>query len=327
MSNIFQRVDNSIYSNAMTFLRQPLVTDPVASDADIVVLGLPFDMATTGRSGARMGPTSIRQASVNLSWEPIRFPWPFNLTRHSKIIDAGDLVYACGDAEEFCQVVETAASELLASGKTILALGGDHFVTLPLLRAYQKQFGKMALVHFDAHTDTYSNGSRYDHGTMFYHAPNEGLIDKDASIQVGIRTHYRKKGHDFAVINASQANDMSVDEITAQILQRVKDLPVYITFDIDCIDPAFAPGTGTPVCGGLTTDKVLKILRGLAGINVIGMDVVEVAPSYDSSEITALAGATIGLELMHLWTVKHKLADKKSSVKAPKTQGDETLIA
>lgn len=309
MSNVFQQVDNSIYSNAMTFLRQPLSTDPVASDADIVVLGLPFDMATTGRSGARMGPTAIRHASVNLAWEGKRFPWPFNLTRHTSIIDAGDLVYSCGDAEEFCQVVETAASQLLDANKTILGLGGDHFVTLPLLRAYAKKFGKMALVHFDAHTDTYSNGSRYDHGTMFYHAPKEGLIDKDASIQIGIRTDYKQDGHGFDVINAAQANDMSVDDIVKQINERVKDLPVYITFDIDCLDPAFAPGTGTPVCGGLTSDKVLKILRGLSGINVIGMDVVEVAPSYDTSEITALAGATIGLELMHLWTVKHKLAE------------------
>ena len=310
MKNIFQQVDNSIYSNAMTFLRQPLTTDPVNSDADIVVLGLPFDMATTGRSGARMGPTAIRQASVNLAWEGKRFPWPFSLTRHSKIVDAGDLVYSCGDAAQFCDLVESAASQLLAANKTILALGGDHFVTLPLLRAYAKKFGKMALIHFDAHTDTYSKGSQYDHGTMFFHAPNEGIIDKDASIQIGIRTNYKKKDHGFEVIDAPQANDLDVEEITRRIRERVKGLPVYLTFDIDCLDPAFAPGTGTPVCGGLTTDKVLKILRGLSGLNVIGMDVVEVAPSYDNSEVTALAAATIGLELMHLWTAKHKLANK-----------------
>ncbi|PKI12797.1 agmatinase [Colwellia sp. 12G3] len=312
MKNIFLQEDNSIYSNAMTFLRQPLATDPVHSDADIVILGLPFDMATTGRSGARMGPTAIRHASVNLAWEGKRFPWPFSLTRHVKIVDAGDLVYSCGDAAQFCDVVESAASQLLAANKTILALGGDHFVTLPLLRAYAQKFGKLALVHFDAHTDTYSNGSQYDHGTMFFHAPNEGLIDQDSSIQIGIRTNYKKKNHGFEVIDASQANDMSVEEITKQILERVKDLPVYLTFDIDCLDPAYAPGTGTPVCGGMTTDKVLKILRGLSGLNLVGMDVVEVAPSYDNSEITALAAATIGVELMHLWTVKHKLANKSS---------------
>jgi agmatinase len=307
MKNIFNQVDDSIYSNAMTFLRQPLDQNPTASSADIVVLGLPFDMATTGRSGARMGPTAIRQATVNLAWEGKRFPWPFSLLKNCKIIDAGDLVFAPGDAANFCTQVETAVGQLLDSSKTVLSLGGDHFVTLPILRAHAKKFGKMALIHFDAHTDTYNNGSCYDHGTMFYHAPKENLIDCDKSVQVGIRTNYKEENHGFSVINAMQANDMSVDEIAAQIKSRVGDMPVYLTFDIDCLDPAFAPGTGTPVCGGLTTDKTLKILRSLAGINIIGMDVVEVAPAYDNSDVTALAAATIAVELAHLWTVKHKL--------------------
>ncbi|WP_159817952.1 agmatinase [Colwellia sp. 20A7] len=307
MKNIFNQVDESIYSNAMTFLRQPLVNNPVESDADIVVLGLPFDMATTGRSGARMGPTAIRQASVNLAWEGKRFPWPFSLLKHCKIIDAGDLVFSAGDSAHFCQQVETAVGQLLEADKTVLSLGGDHFVTLPILRAYAKKFGTMALIHFDAHTDTYNNGSCYDHGTMFYHAPKENLIDRDKSIQVGIRTNYKAKDHGFSVINAMQANDLSVDEITTLIKERIGNMPVYLTFDIDCLDPAFAPGTGTPVCGGMSTDKILKVLRGLAGINIVGMDVVEVAPAYDNSEITALAAATIALELAHLWAVKHKL--------------------
>lgn len=310
MNDIFQRVDNSIYSNAMTFMRQPLSTDPVNTDADIVVFGLPFDMATSGRSGARMGPGAMRQASINLAWEGNRFPWSFNLFEQIKVVDAGDLTYDPGDADEFTQRVEEAASQLLSSNKTILAFGGDHFVTLPLLRAHQKKFGKMALLHFDAHTDTYDNGSRYDHGTMFYHAPKEGLIDKESSVQVGIRTNYEEKDHGFTVINAMQANDTSADAIIAQIKKTVKDLPVYLTFDIDCLDPAFAPGTGTPVCGGMTTDKVLKVLRGLTDINIVGMDVVEVAPAYDSAEITALAGATIALELMHVWATKNKRTAK-----------------
>ena len=307
MKNIFNQADESIYSNAMTFLRQPLVQNPLESAADIVVLGLPFDMATTGRSGARMGPTAIRQASVNLAWEGKRFPWPFSLLKHCKIVDAGDLVFSPGDSAHFCQQVETAVGQLLDADKTVLSLGGDHFVTLPILRAYAKKFGTMALIHFDAHTDTYSNGSCYDHGTMFYHAPKEKLIDRDKSIQVGIRTNYKAKDHGFSVINAMQANDLSVNEITTLIKNRVGNMPIYLTFDIDCLDPAFAPGTGTPVCGGMSTDKVLKVLRGLAGINIIGMDVVEVAPAYDNSEVTALAAATIALELAHLWTVKHKL--------------------
>ncbi|MFO6424236.1 agmatinase [Motilimonas sp. KMU-193] len=306
MNDVFSQIDNSLYSNAMTFLRQPLVQNPLYTDADVVVLGLPFDMATSGRSGARMGPDAMRRASVNLAWEDRRFPWHFRLFDHLKLVDAGDLVFSCGDSADFCQRLELAASQILSSGKALLGLGGDHFVTLPLLRAHAKKYGKMALIHFDAHTDTYSNGSQYDHGTMFYHAPNEGLIDKHHSVQVGIRTDYTEKDHGFNVINAMQANDMSVDEIVQQIKATVGDLPVYLTFDIDCLDPAFAPGTGTPVCGGLTTDKILKILRGLQGLPLVGMDVVEVAPAYDNSDVTALAGATIALELLHLWALKNK---------------------
>ncbi len=290
----------------MNLLRQPFNNDPTNSEADVVVLGLPYDMATSGRSGARMGPTAIRQASVHLAWEGKRFPWQFSLLEHLKIVDAGDLVYTCGDSEEFCNHVEQAADQLLAANKTLLSLGGDHFVTLPLLRSHAKKFGKMALIHFDAHTDTYSNGSRYDHGTMFYHAPKEGLIDRDHSVQIGIRTEYNHDDHGFNVINALDANDWSVENIVNNIKSTVKDMPVYLTFDIDCIDPAFAPGTGTPVCGGMTTDKVLKVLRGLTGLNIVGMDVVEVAPSYDHSEVTALAGASIAHELLHLWAVYNK---------------------
>jgi agmatinase len=304
---IFNQPDHSLYSNAMTFLRQPLSHDPINNEADIAILGLPFDMATSGRSGARMGPNAIRQASVNLAWEYKRFPWDFSLSKHTSLIDAGDLVFAYGDPEQFSEISERAATQIINSGKTLLSLGGDHFVTLPLLRAHAKKYGKMALIHFDAHTDTYSEGNRYDHGTMFYHAPKENLIDKNHSVQIGIRTDYARKDHGFNVISAPEANDLSAANIAANIKKTIGDLPVYLTFDIDCIDPAYAPGTGTPVCGGLTTDKVLKILHALRGINIVGMDVTEVAPSYDHSEITGLAGATVALELLYLWTAYNKL--------------------
>ncbi|MCF7361556.1 MULTISPECIES: agmatinase [Vibrio] len=301
MNDLFTKTDYSLYSNAMTFLRQPYQRDPLESDADVVVLGVPLDMATSGRPGARMGPDAIRRASVNLAWEGKKFPWDFNLFKRIKLVDAGDLVFDCGDAEDFTYRLEAATSEILKSGKTVLALGGDHFITLPILRAYAKHYGEMALIHFDAHTDTYANGSAYDHGTMFYHAPKEGLISPRHSVQVGIRTEYKQEGHGFNVINAMQANDMSADEIVEQIREIVGDKPVYLTFDIDCLDPAFAPGTGTPVCGGLTSDKILKIIRALKGINLIGMDVVEVSPPYDQSDLTSLAGATIALELLYVW--------------------------
>lgn len=308
MNDLFTKTDYSLYSNAMTFVRRPYVKDPVSVDADVVVLGVPLDMATSGRPGARMGPDAIRRASVNLAWEGKKFPWNFNLFQNTKVIDAGDLVFDCGDAEDFTYRLEAATSEILKSGKTMLALGGDHFITLPILRAYAKHYGEMALIHFDAHTDTYANGSAYDHGTMFYHAPKEGLISAKHSVQVGIRTEYKQEGHGFNVINAMQANDMSVEEIVANIRQTIGDKPVYLTFDIDCLDPAFAPGTGTPVCGGLNSDKVLKIIRALAGINLVGMDVVEVSPPYDQSELTALAGATIALELLYVWASKPNVA-------------------
>lgn len=301
MNDLFTKTDYSLYSNSMSFMRRPYLRNPVSADADLVVLGVPLDMATSGRPGARMGPDAIRRASVNLAWEGNKFPWDFNVFDRAKVIDAGDLVFDCGDAEDFTYRLEAATSEILKSGKTMLALGGDHFITLPILRAYAKHHGEMALIHFDAHTDTYDNGSSYDHGTMFYHAPNEGLISPKHSVQIGIRTEYEQQGHGFNVINAMEANDLSADDIVMRIRDIIGDKPVYVTFDIDCLDPAFAPGTGTPVCGGLNSDKVLKILRGLAGVNIVGMDVVEVSPPYDHSDLTALAGATVALELMYAW--------------------------
>jgi len=301
MTTIADKPDYSLYSNAFGYLRLPLDFRPLDSDADVVVLGLPFDLATTGRSGGRMGPGAIRQASVNLAWEEARWPWPFKLSEHIKVVDAGDLVYDCGDPADFTQRVEAFASAIVGSGKAMLSFGGDHFVTLPLLRAHYKKHGQMALLHFDAHTDTYSQGSQYDHGTMFYHAPKEGIISAEHSIQIGIRTEYDQPNHLFKVIDAAAANDQSAEQIVEQIKQRVGDMPLYVTFDIDCLDPAYAPGTGTPVCGGLTSDKAMKIIRGLNGMDLVGMDVVEVAPAYDNAEITALAGATLGLELLHVW--------------------------
>ncbi|WP_350306415.1 agmatinase [Photorhabdus viridis] len=295
--------DNSLVSNAFGFLRFPLNFQPYSSDAEWVITGVPFDMATSGRSGSRHGPAAIRQVSTNLAWESSRWPWDFKLREHLNVVDCGDLVFDFGDAQNMSDKLQAHAEKLLASGKRMLSFGGDHFITLPLLRAHAKHFGKMALIHFDAHSDTYPNGSKFDHGTMFYHAPNEGLIDPLHSVQIGIRTEH---GQDdgFTVLDAAQVNDRDVNDLVAQIKETVGDMPVYLTFDIDCLDPAFAPGTGTPVIGGLTTDRALKLLRGLQPLNIVGMDVVEVAPAYDQSEITALAGATIALEMLYLQAAK-----------------------
>ncbi|OCA56236.1 agmatinase [Photorhabdus namnaonensis] len=305
ISTLGNQQDDSLVSNAFGFLRFPLNFQPYSSDAEWVITGVPFDMATSGRAGSRHGPAAIRQVSTNLAWESRRWPWDFKLRNCLNVVDCGDLVFNFGDAQEMSDKLQAHAEKVLASGKRMLSFGGDHFITLPLLRAHAKHFGKMALVHFDAHADTYPNGSQFDHGTMFYHAPNEGLIDPHRSVQIGIRTeHGRDNG--FTVLDADQVNDRSVDDLLAQIKETVGDMPVYLTFDIDCLDPAFAPGTGTPVIGGLTTDRALKLLRGLQPLNIVGMDVVEVAPAYDQSEITALAGATIALEMLYLQASKKR---------------------
>lgn len=303
MSTLGHNYDNSLVSNAFGFLRLPLEFNPYHTDADWVITGIPFDMATSGRAGCRHGPAAIRQVSTNLAWEGCRWPWDFDVRKRLKVVDCGDLVYEFGDVQDFCDKLQDHAERLLAAGKRMLSFGGDHFVTLPLLRAHAKHFGKMALVHFDAHTDTYANGSKFDHGTMFYHAPNEGLIDPTHSVQIGIRTEF-ERDNGFTVLDAGQVNDRSVDDVLAQVKQIVGDLPVYLTFDIDCLDPSAAPGTGTPVIGGLTSDRALKLLRGLQPLNIVGMDIVEVAPAYDLAQITALAAATLALEMLYIQGAK-----------------------
>jgi agmatinase len=241
----------------------------------------------------------VRRASANLRWEEKRWPWTFNAFDKLNVIDYGDVEFAPGDSAEAVKTIIKHVGNVHKHGKKTLCFGGDHFVTLPQLRAVHQTHGTVALVQFDAHTDTYEESAEYDHGGMFYTAPKENLIDPAHSIQIGIRTEYSPDA-DIKVIDAAAANDMACDDIVAAIKQRVGDMPVYLTFDIDCLDPAYAPGTGTPVVGGMTTDKALKILRGLAGMNIVAADVVEVAPAYDHADITALGGATVGLEIIYV---------------------------
>ena len=292
----------SMFANTFSYLGLPITRD--IKSADLVVMGIPYDLGTTGRAGTRHGPQSIRAASANLRWEEKRWPWTFKALDKINAIDYGDIEFKPSESASMIDTVVEHVGAIHQQGKKTLSFGGDHFVTLPLLRAVHKYHGPVALVHFDAHTDTYTpeddTTSCYDHGCMFYYAPKEGLIDPNHSIQIGIRTEYTTDSHLFQVIDATHTNVLTSEEIAAQIKSRVGDMPVYITFDIDCLDPAYAPGTGTPVVGGITTDKAMNILRGLAGINIVGADVVEVAPAYDHADITALAGATIGLEMIYL---------------------------
>ena len=292
--------DDSSYANIFSFMGLPLSRDLDLAGLDAVVMGIPYDLGTSGRAGARSGPNGIRQASANLRWEEQRWPWAFCLNDRLQAIDYGDVQYSSGDSSDMLQQVEMHAARIVAAGKTLISLGGDHFVTLPLLRGHAATHGKLALIHFDAHTDTYAQHQKYDHGSMFYRAPREGLIDTERSVQIGIRTDYDRDAHEFQVINADQANEQTAQDIIAAIRARVGDAPAYLTFDIDCLDPAFAPGTGTPVVGGLSTSKALRILRGLVDLNIVGFDVMEVSPAYDQSQLTALAGASLALEFLYM---------------------------
>lgn len=289
----------SMYANQFSYLARPLSRD-MSQGFDAAIVGIPFDLATTGRAGARSGPSAIRQASSNLGWEGRRWPWNFDAFKYLKVVDYGDVDFIPGSPDDLNRELEQHAAQILAADTCMVSMGGDHYVTLPLIRAHAKKHGKMALIHFDAHTDTYPNDTEIDHGSMFYHAPKQGLIDAEHSIQIGIRTEYRPEEHAFKVIDAAKANDMHADDIVKAIIAQVGDLPVYLTFDIDCLDPAFAPGTGTPVVGGLNTDKALKIIRGLKNVNIVGFDLVEVNPAYDHAQITALAGASILLEFLYI---------------------------
>ncbi len=293
--------DLPIYGSlGMTFMEFPIVSNIAESDAEVVVSGVPFDMATSGRPGSRFGPQGVRQASAQLVWEGARWPWQFALDDHLKVADSGNILFKHGEPQTMVENLEAHISQIMDSDKNSLTFGGDHFITLPVLRAIAKKHGPVALIHFDAHTDTYSGGTKYDHGTLFHHAVEEGLVDTEHSLQIGIRTAYTLEGHPFEVLDASWVNDHGPKTLLERIRDRVSDKPVYVSFDIDGLDPSFAPGTGTPVAAGISMDCALKTIRGLQGLNLVGMDVVEVAPAYDHSEITSLAGATLALEYLYV---------------------------
>ena len=288
------------YGNIFSFMGLPLSRDISNETVDAVVMGIPFDLATSGRSGTRFGPSAVRQASAQLRWEKKRWPWCFSLQGQYQAIDFGDLSWELGNAHDMFSVAQATAETIVASGKTLLTIGGDHVVALPLLRAHAKHHGPVALIHFDAHTDTEADDNPINHGSMFYHAKNEGIIDVTHSVQVGIRTEYDSQNHRLHVLDADCVQNKGVEYVIDAIKQRVGNKPAYLSFDIDCLDPAFAPGTGTPVAGGLSSNQALQIIRGLQGVNIIGADMVEVAPAYDHAEVTSLAGATLLLEMLHV---------------------------
>ncbi len=275
---------------------------PASADgAAVQIAGIPLDIGTTNRSGARFGPHAIRHASRMLidGAHPGSWVDPATLA----IADVGDFAIALGDIEASLGLIEAQA----ASIPHLIALGGEHGITLPLLRALAKRRGgPVALVHFDAHVDTWpdSFGQKFGHGQPFYHAIREGLIDPRRSIQVGIRSPVQAEvwrwGLDqgLTVVTAEQVHEAGAAATAARICETVGEAGAYLSFDIDALDPAFAPGTGTPEMGGLASWQVLAILRRIWSLAFVGMDVVEVAPAYDHAEITALAAATIVWEYL-----------------------------
>jgi len=290
------------FSGALSFLRRNYSRD--LNGVDIVVTGVPFDTATTNRSGARLGPRAIRAASATMAWER-PYGMEFDPLDKLAVVDYGDCNFDWGYPDKVPDEIEEHASNIIDQGPALLTLGGDHFITYPLLKAHvKKHSGPLSLLHFDAHSDTWADeDGRIDHGTMFYHAAKQGVVDPATSVQVGLRTH-NPDTMGFNVLDGPWVQQNGVDAVVAEAKRIIGDNPVYVTFDIDCLDPSYAPGTGTPVCGGLSTYQAMAILRGLRGLNIIGADVVEVAPSYDVSEITALAGSHIAIEMLCLFASK-----------------------
>ena len=272
-------------------------------DAAFVVAGIPLDIGTTNRAGARDGPVAIRRASRMLT--DGAHPTTWNEPATFDLADLGDFRIALGDIAASLHLIEQQAAGI----NHLLALGGEHGITLPLLRALAKRRGRpLALVHFDAHVDTWPDnfGQRYAHGSVFYHAIEEGLVDPSRMIQIGIRSPVQRDVWDWTrsrgvtVLTAQDVHAATPTAVAEEVCAVIADAPAYLSFDVDALDPAFAPGTGTPEIGGLATWQVQAMLRRLRGVGFVGMDVVEVAPAYDVAEITALAGATVVWEYLAL---------------------------
>jgi agmatinase len=274
---------------------------------DVALVGIPFDIGTSYRPGARFGPLGIRLGSRMLrSWHPELEVKPFG---SQQVVDAGDVACSTYVIEDAIATIEAAARELTAGGGRLVALGGDHTIAFPLLRATHAAHGQVGLVHFDAHVDTYDTymGAPYTHGTPFRRAAEENLFAKGRSIHVGTRgSKYSLEdlredaAFGFDVLGTWEIERIGIEGYVQRIRERVGDLPVYLSIDIDVLDPAFAPATGTPEVGGLSTRELLGILRGLRGMTLVGADVVEVAPAYDHAEITSIAAANVAYELLSL---------------------------
>jgi len=284
------------YAGVLSFMRRQYTKN--LEGVDVVVSGVPLDIATTFRSGARLGPAAVRAASVQMN--ELIHPWGFGPCDRLAVIDYGDCFLDSHNPLTVFDSIYQHAKSILSSKAKMLTLGGDHYITYPLLKAHAEKFGApLSIIHFDAHCDTWADDepNSLNHGSMFYKAIKDGLIDPASSVQIGIRT-WNEDFMGVNVLGADWVHEYGVAATVQKVHEIIGKRNVYITFDIDCLDPAFAPGTGTPVAGGLSSAQALAILRKFVGLNIIGMDVVEVAPAYDQSEITALAAAQIAAEML-----------------------------
>ncbi len=290
------------YAGITSFMRQPLSRD--LAGVDVAIVGVPYDGGTTSyRSGARFGPRKIREASV-LLWGHNYFLGITPLEVLA-LVDYGDVAVNATSIEKTMEVITAEVRQILADGPTVISLGGDHSISLPLLRAHAEKFGPLAIVQFDSHSDT--SDREYDHGTPFRHAIQEGLIDPAAYIQIGIRGP--KEGpEDVAgaealgvrVLTIDTCFEMGIPGVLAAVQDLVRERPVYVSLDIDAVDPAYAPATGTPEVGGFTSYQILQLVRGLDGLNLVGFDLVEVSPPYDHADITSILAANLVFEFLSL---------------------------
>jgi agmatinase len=297
------------FAGPATFGRVPRLDE--VGQTDIAVVGVPFDSGVSYRPGARFGGNAIREASRQLRpYNPAQKIYPFH---YAQVADAGDISANPHDVPEALETIEAAAGELVGRGSRLMTLGGDHTIALPLLRAVARRHGPVALLHFDAHLDTWDSyfGSRYTHGTPFRRAAEEGILDTSALSHVGTRgsvfqeedlTEDAKLG--FGIVTSADVMRRGVDEVVQQLRERIGSRPLYISIDIDVLDPSHAPGTGTPEAGGLTSRELLEILRGLKDCQLVSADLVEVAPAYDHAEITSVAASHAAYELISMMSAQ-----------------------
>jgi agmatinase len=294
------------YAGALSFMRRKFTKN--IRGADAIVWGVPFDAAVTNRPGARFGPQAIRRASTIMDNDP-QYPFHRDLFSELAVMDYGDCLLDSGNHRRAPAIIEREALRLLKSGAFLLTLGGDHFVTWPVLKAHAARHGPLSLVQFDAHQDTWpDDGRRIDHGSFVARAVSEGVVDPGTSIQIGIRTH-APEDFGIRIIYGHELEEMRASDVAYQIIDRVAGRKAYVTFDIDCLDPAFAPGTGTPVAGGPSSARMLSVLRQLGQLDIVGADVVEVAPAYDHADITAIAASAIAMHYLGLLAERRERAN------------------